>query len=443
MTRLNNRRNPYLIHRFDHSINKVHRMEGGSFMDTLKSVYETGKNIYDKVAQASEIYASGPATVLKNILPNSDDNARPQFEGERHAILRLPNGRTGFGNYIGPGTRVAERIARGDPPRTEIDKVAQMHDIRYSLAKNTDDIRKADNLMLKKIEEVQRNKTDSLMNIYQAKAIYGKVLGEDLGLLKKGSFSSVDKPARRARTEEETKLLINKGNQLIQEGYGKKKLLPGDALKMKIIKNEIKQKMKKQKGKGMPDGNHGINISKDLGKQYQMGGDMVNTILNMVLPELFDKIGMTDMLPMAQIKKIITSAISNIKGNPSISNIVDTVGKTVLNIIHSQIGGAMKPRKLVNKTKLMKLLPKLKKGIKGSLSHHIKKGKGMCGKGMCGKRKKGGCYDCNMTGSGWWDDFYTGFSSVMKPGLQVLGGIADATGMPEFGIPMQIISGLM
>jgi hypothetical protein len=412
-------------------------MHGGSFMDTLKNVYDAGKSIYDKVAQASDIYASGPATVLKNIIPNSDDNARPQFEGERHAILRLPNGRTGFGNYIGPGTRVAERIARGDPPRTEIDKVAQMHDIRYSLAKNTDDIRKADNAMLKKVEEIQKNKTDSLMNIYQAKAIYGKVLGEDLGLLKKGSFSSVDKPARRVKTEEEKKTLINKGNELIQEGYGKKKLLPGDALKMKIIKNEIKQKLKKQKGKGMPDGNHGINIDKDLGKQYQLGGNIVNTILDKVIPELLEKIGMKDMLPISQIKNIITGALK-IKGDQSISNIVDTVGKTVLNLIHSQLGGAMKPRKLLNKTKLMKLLPKLKKGIKGSLSHHIKKGKG-----MCRKTKKGGCYDCNMTGSGWWDDFYTGFSSVVKPGLQVLGGIADATGMPEFGIPMQIISGLM
>jgi len=38
---------------------------------------------------------------IKNKIPDSDANARPAFPGERHAVLRLPNGKRGIGNYIG------------------------------------------------------------------------------------------------------------------------------------------------------------------------------------------------------------------------------------------------------------------------------------------------------------------------------------------------------
>ena len=55
------------------------------------------------------------------------------------------------------------------------------------------------------------------------------------------------------------------------------------------------------------------------------------------------------------------------------------------------------------------------------------------------------CVSCGkgMKGSGFWDDFYDGFKSVVKPGFQVLGGVVDALGAPELGIPLQVISGLM
>ena len=41
---------------------------------------------------------------------------------------------------------------------------------------------------------------------------------------------------------------------------------------------------------------------------------------------------------------------------------------------------------------------------------------------------------------GFWDDFYTGFKSVFKPGAKILGGVATALGQPEFGIPLGLLS---
>ncbi len=36
-------------------------------------------------------------TNLLNRIPNSDDTGRPLFQGEKHALLKLPNGKMGIG----------------------------------------------------------------------------------------------------------------------------------------------------------------------------------------------------------------------------------------------------------------------------------------------------------------------------------------------------------
>lgn len=40
-------------------------------------------------------------TAVKNVLPSSDSNARYQYPGEKHAILKLGNGKFGTANYSG------------------------------------------------------------------------------------------------------------------------------------------------------------------------------------------------------------------------------------------------------------------------------------------------------------------------------------------------------
>ena len=46
--------------------------------------------------------------------------------------------------YLGPGTKLKKRLARGDPGINRLDKIAKQHDIDYDQAKNLKDKWKAD-----------------------------------------------------------------------------------------------------------------------------------------------------------------------------------------------------------------------------------------------------------------------------------------------------------
>ena len=67
----------------------------------------------------------------------------------------VDNGKFGVANYMGPGTHLKERLARGDPPRTMEDRVAQAHDIRYALAKSQKDVAAADRKMIAKLKRMK------------------------------------------------------------------------------------------------------------------------------------------------------------------------------------------------------------------------------------------------------------------------------------------------
>ena len=156
---------------------------------------------------------------VSNKFPDSDKNARPISPGEHHQLLKLRNNRFGRANYSGPGTRVAKRVRRGDPPRTEVDKVAQAHDIRYALSRgeNTEQsVREADTKMIDKLNEIQKNKTDSRFNIIPAKlAISAKIKAEDFGVLSRKKFISDKSPSRSDKI-----ILDRKLKELEQQGYG-------------------------------------------------------------------------------------------------------------------------------------------------------------------------------------------------------------------------------
>ena len=109
-------------------------------------IFDMIKGAYDKAKQAgsflSDAYSSQTAKDLINLLPDSDDTARPGFAGEKHAILKLKNGRPGVANYMGPNTNLIEKLKRNDPGRTPIDTVAKAHDMRYHNANNIEDLEK-------------------------------------------------------------------------------------------------------------------------------------------------------------------------------------------------------------------------------------------------------------------------------------------------------------
>lgn len=233
---------------------RKNEMGGSGIMDIARSILATGAKVAAVGSAVKNAYTSQMATNLRNMLPDSDDTARPGFAGEAHAILKLPNGKNGVANYMGPNTNIIERIKRGDPGRTEVDKVSKAHDIRYAKAKNFDDIRNADNIMIREVNQIAQNKSDNPRNIFVARAIAGKVKLEDMGLLKKDAFSG-DLSKKNLSPENDALLTT----ALNQQGYGLKLagqrgkgvILPGDALKIKLMKQIIK---KKKKGKRMKGG---------------------------------------------------------------------------------------------------------------------------------------------------------------------------------------------
>ena len=160
------------------------------------------------------------AANISNIFPDSDENARNIFPGENHAIVKLPNGKFGRANYTGPGTRIVERLRRepgGDPPRVLSDKVSQAHDLRYSLAKNEDDVRKADLKMLSSLSDLKRDRQDRNTNIIPAMiGIRGKIVAENFGLLSRNAFISTSfKPSAS-----DIQLMQSKLKELEQQGFG-------------------------------------------------------------------------------------------------------------------------------------------------------------------------------------------------------------------------------
>ncbi len=138
---------------------KINELEGDGVVDTLAKYA-------DKIGK---------------YLPSSDDTAREGWEDEYHAVLKLKNGKYGRANYMGPNTHLVERVRRGDPPRTAMDELSQAHDIRYTFAKNQDDISRADEIFIKGAELIRKKRLDNDFNIelglrpIQAKYYYEKV----------------------------------------------------------------------------------------------------------------------------------------------------------------------------------------------------------------------------------------------------------------------------
>ena len=61
--------------------------------------------------------------------------------------------------YLGPGTKLKQRLKRGDPGINRLDRIAKQHDINYSKAKNLHDKWTADTKMINAINKLPGRKT--------------------------------------------------------------------------------------------------------------------------------------------------------------------------------------------------------------------------------------------------------------------------------------------
>ena len=62
-------------------------------------------------------------------------------------------------NYLGSGTRLQQRLKRGDRGVNRLDELAKIHDIDYSKAKSLKDKWKADDKMIRAIKNLPGKKT--------------------------------------------------------------------------------------------------------------------------------------------------------------------------------------------------------------------------------------------------------------------------------------------
>ena len=206
---------------------------GGGFLDSVKSIFSAGK----------EVLFGDVGTAISNMMPDSDANARPLYSGEVHSLLKLPNGKYGRANFMGPNTHIIDRIKRGDIPRTYSDKESQAHDLRYGFATNAADVRVADNKMISVMRNAQAKGLDSIFNTTQGmKIIQAKTKLEDLtgkSFVSFGGIAEGDKAIAKAKL-----------NELQQSGFGKH---PAHNLRKKLLKQTKKMKGKKMKGAGVTD----------------------------------------------------------------------------------------------------------------------------------------------------------------------------------------------
>jgi hypothetical protein len=150
-------------------------------------------------------------------------------DGEKHAIIYDPiKKKYTAANYIGPGTDLLTRLKRDDKPIVKADKVAQAHDIRYTLSKDVNGIKSADEKMVNKLKSLRKNKEDSAFNTIpaqlgiQANQILAKILPTKY-FDKFVNYMTDYKDYNSKLSNDDKLLLENKLKELESEGYGFKK----------------------------------------------------------------------------------------------------------------------------------------------------------------------------------------------------------------------------
>ena len=77
-------------------------------------------------------------------MPRTKKTIKRRQRGRRLDIQKLLS-KTGIeddvpgSQYLGPGTKLKKRLARGDPGKNRLDRIAKQHDIDYSVARNLRD----------------------------------------------------------------------------------------------------------------------------------------------------------------------------------------------------------------------------------------------------------------------------------------------------------------
>ncbi|MCK5015604.1 MAG: hypothetical protein KAS32_00915 [Candidatus Peribacteraceae bacterium] len=162
-----------------------------------QGIVETGLRLAGKAGTALKIgkaiagLATGNVgTTISNKLSerfNKNPEWRPGYKGEAHMVLPTKHGLT-RANFCGPGTNLLARLERGDRGVSQVDTACSKHDMLYHLAKTKKDIREADNILIRDIDNTDAGRVQK--GILKA-GLRAKTLGEDVGLLDVDTFTNL------------------------------------------------------------------------------------------------------------------------------------------------------------------------------------------------------------------------------------------------------------
>lgn len=150
--------------------------------------------------------------------------------------------------FLGPGTKLAKRLMRGDKPKNKLDEAAMEHDIFYRDHKHTKERHQADTVLAKKAMERFRSRDASLGEKLTALGVAGIMKAKvKLGMGLKPKQSVLRQCLRML---EKTKIALEMciknlqdGIQMLQLNEIPKKTQPFN--KRRMIKKKTKQKMVK------------------------------------------------------------------------------------------------------------------------------------------------------------------------------------------------------
>ena len=190
---------------------KVHRKEHPS--KSYKQCLINCKKLY------REQNGTGIIDRLANSILSTKENKL--MAGEKHQMIKMPDGRIAPAAYSGAGTQLEIRIRRGDKPLSYVDTTAQAHDLRYQLAKNETDIKVADEKMIRNLNKAKAENLDNMFNIRQAELIKLKYLLQDKFGLPTTWFTSFGLDSIKDPTI--IPIMQAKLKELEQSGFGRKK----------------------------------------------------------------------------------------------------------------------------------------------------------------------------------------------------------------------------
>lgn len=185
------------------------KKENPSLLDEIKTLYANFP-----IPSGAELLAGiqNPVSLLPNIEVN--EMVKNALKGEFHAPLHA-----GQAHYMGPGTKVVERIKEGVLPVNKADELALEHDLRYMLAKNIEETRFADEVMNDTMSKIEAPYSDRFIG---KMAMTSKMALENLGLLSPTQFNDF---TTKLTAEEETLLRKKLKEQVAKREatYGKAK----------------------------------------------------------------------------------------------------------------------------------------------------------------------------------------------------------------------------